>query len=123
MENKGLHQDQGGKRKRKYSGDSDSDDDTASSSSRFKMRRKSGASDEEIQNQRVIATARERQRRQSLHEAFTTLRKQIPTMPSEKLSIDFLVQVLQCPIDSLQGLDEGELHLYLNIFLFCLFQI
>lgn len=118
-----------GKRKRKYSVDNDSDDDTASSSSsRFKMRRKSGASHEEIQNQRVIANVRERQRTQSLNEAFTTLRKKIPTMPSDKLSkiqtlrlasryIDFLVQVLQCPLDNLEGLDDGELYLYLHIFL------
>ena len=118
-----------GKRKRKYSVDNDSDGDTASSSSsRFKVRRKSGATHEEIQNQRVIANVRERQRTQSLNEAFTTLRKKIPTMPSDKLSkiqtlrlatryIDFLVQVLHCPLDNLEGLDDGKL-----VFLcFCLF--
>ena len=77
----------GGKRKRKYSVDNDSDGDTASSSSsRFKMRRKSGATYEEIQNQRVMANVRERQRTLSLNEAFSSLRKIIPTMPSDKLS-------------------------------------
>jgi len=61
---------------------------------------------EELQNQRVIANVRERQRTQSLNEAFTSLRKIIPTLPSDKLSkiqtlklasryIDFLYQVLR----------------------------
>ncbi|XP_077436330.1 twist-related protein 2-like [Vanacampus margaritifer] len=61
---------------------------------------------EELQNQRVLANVRERQRTQSLNEAFTSLRKIIPTLPSDKLSkiqtlklasryIDFLCQVLQ----------------------------
>ncbi|XP_071357055.1 twist-related protein 1a [Trachinotus anak] len=58
------------------------------------------------QTQRVMANIRERQRTQSLNEAFTSLRKIIPTLPSDKLSkiqtlklaaryIDFLCQVLQ----------------------------
>uniref|UniRef100_UPI0037E81818 twist-related protein 2 n=1 Tax=Semicossyphus pulcher TaxID=241346 RepID=UPI0037E81818 len=61
---------------------------------------------EELQNQRVLANVRERQRTQSLNEAFASLRKIIPTLPSDKLSkiqtlklasryIDFLCQVLQ----------------------------
>ncbi|XP_057683565.1 twist-related protein 1a [Corythoichthys intestinalis] len=61
---------------------------------------------DELQNQRVMANIRERQRTQSLNEAFTSLRKIIPTLPSDKLSkiqtlklaaryIDFLCQVLQ----------------------------
>jgi len=56
-------------------------------------------------NQRVMANVRERQRTQSLNDAFTQLRKIIPTLPSDKLSkiqtlrlatryIDFLYQVL-----------------------------
>ncbi|NXM79754.1 TWST2 protein, partial [Oenanthe oenanthe] len=56
--------------------------------------------------QRVIANVRERQRTQSLNDAFAELRKIIPTLPSDKLSkiqtlklaaryIDFLCQVLQ----------------------------
>ncbi|XP_062847724.1 twist-related protein 1b [Trichomycterus rosablanca] len=61
---------------------------------------------EELHTQRVMANVRERQRTQSLNEAFTSLRKIIPTLPSDKLSkiqtlklaaryIDFLYQVLQ----------------------------
>ncbi|XP_061520866.1 twist-related protein 1a [Phycodurus eques] len=61
---------------------------------------------DDLQNQRVMANIRERQRTQSLNEAFTSLRKIIPTLPSDKLSkiqtlklaaryIDFLCQVLQ----------------------------
>ncbi|KAL4646914.1 twist-related protein 2-like [Arapaima gigas] len=61
---------------------------------------------EELQSQRVMANVRERQRTQSLNEAFAALRKIIPTLPSDKLSkiqtlklaaryIDFLRQVLQ----------------------------
>ncbi|XP_014747962.1 PREDICTED: twist-related protein 2-like [Sturnus vulgaris] len=55
--------------------------------------------------QRVIANVRERQRTQSLNDAFAELRKIIPTLPSDKLSkiqtlklaaryIDFLCHVL-----------------------------
>lgn len=54
-----------------------------------------------------MANVRERQRTQSLNEAFASLRKIIPTLPSDKLSkiqtlklaaryIDFLYQVLHC---------------------------
>ena len=61
---------------------------------------------EELHNQRVIANVRERQRTQSLNDAFSQLRKIIPTLPSDKLSkiqtlklasryIDFLYQVLR----------------------------
>lgn len=61
---------------------------------------------EDLQSQRVMANVRERQRTQSLNEAFTSLRKIIPTLPSDKLSkiqtlklaaryIDFLCQVLE----------------------------
>lgn len=61
---------------------------------------------EELHSQRVMANVRERQRTQSLNEAFAALRKIIPTLPSDKLSkiqtlklaaryIDFLCQVLQ----------------------------
>ncbi|XP_019944255.1 twist-related protein 2-like [Paralichthys olivaceus] len=61
---------------------------------------------EDTNGQRVIANIRERQRTQSLNEAFASLRKIIPTLPSDKLSkiqtlklasryIDFLYQVLQ----------------------------
>ncbi|XP_029101973.1 twist-related protein 1-like [Scleropages formosus] len=61
---------------------------------------------EDLHAQRVIANVRERQRTQSLNDAFASLRKIIPTLPSDKLSkiqilklasryIDFLYQVLQ----------------------------
>ncbi|CAL8296371.1 unnamed protein product [Lota lota] len=61
---------------------------------------------DDLHTQRVMANVRERQRTQSLNEAFTSLRKIIPTLPSDKLSkiqtlklasryIDFLYQVLQ----------------------------
>lgn len=61
---------------------------------------------EDLHTQRVLANIRERERTQSLNEAFTSLRKIIPTLPSDKLSkiqtlklasryIDFLCQVLQ----------------------------
>ena len=59
-----------------------------------------------MQNQRILANVRERQRTQSLNHAFTQLRKIIPTLPSDKLSkiqtlklasryIQFLYQVCQ----------------------------
>lgn len=53
-----------------------------------KHRRRSSktSSYEEMQTQRVQANVRERQRTQSLNEAFTSLRKIIPTLPSDKLS-------------------------------------
>ena len=61
---------------------------------------------EELQNQRCMANVRERQRTQSLNDAFNQLRKIIPTLPSDKLSkiqtlklasryIDFLYQILR----------------------------
>ncbi|XP_061179888.1 twist-related protein-like [Saccostrea echinata] len=60
----------------------------------------------DVLTQRAMANVRERQRTQSLNEAFAQLRKIIPTLPSDKLSkiqtlklatryIDFLCQVLQ----------------------------
>jgi twist-like protein len=61
---------------------------------------------DDLQSQRLLANVRERQRTQSLNDAFTQLRKIIPTLPSDKLSkiqtlrlatryIDFLYQVLR----------------------------
>lgn len=41
---------------------------------------------EDLQSQRVMANVRERQRTQNLNEAFASLRKIIPTLPSDKLS-------------------------------------
>nr|CAD7430269.1 unnamed protein product [Timema monikensis] len=104
-------------RKRKQSVSSDA----APSGSRggsHKTRRKS-QSYEELQTQRVMANVRERQRTQSLNEAFSSLRKIIPTLPSDKLSkiqtlklaaryIDFLYQVLHCSSEGdVDGADSG----------------
>ena len=61
---------------------------------------------EDLQSQRIVANVRERQRTQSLNDAFSSLRKIIPTLPSDKLSkiqtlklasryIDFLYQILR----------------------------
>nr|AGQ04598.1 twist protein [Platynereis dumerilii] len=100
----------GGSRKRKnsVSGCSDSSGSPDGSGGSRKMRKKSPPSQsfEDLQNQRVLANVRERQRTQSLNDAFSQLRKIIPTLPSDKLSkiqtlklatryIDFLYQVLR----------------------------
>lgn len=45
-----------------------------------------GQSEDDVKSQRTLANVRERQRTQSLNEAFTKLRKIIPSMPSDKLS-------------------------------------
>ena len=69
-----------------------------------------GMSHDDVQNQRAIANVRERQRTQSLNDAFTHLRHIIPTLPSDKLSkiqtlklatryIDFLYQILHTDED------------------------
>lgn len=91
---------------------SDSDDENSCSSSKSKVRRRMH-SFEDIQTQRVMANVRERQRTQSLNEAFASLRKIIPTLPSDKLSkiqtlklaaryIDFLYHIL-----STSGVDSN----------------
>lgn len=94
-------------RKRRLSKKSDSSNSPTSVTKRNKKPSPSTTqSYEELQNQRVLANVRERQRTQSLNEAFASLRKIIPTLPSDKLSkiqtlklasryIDFLCQVLQ----------------------------
>ncbi|TSK92923.1 Twist-related protein 2 [Bagarius yarrelli] len=97
-------------RKRRPSKKSSEDDSSGGSPGSTKRGKKASPSRaqsyEELQNQRVLANVRERQRTQSLNEAFASLRKIIPTLPSDKLSkiqtlklasryIDFLYQVLQ----------------------------
>ncbi|XP_033106183.1 twist-related protein 2-like [Anneissia japonica] len=103
-------------RKRRFRGDSEDEHDhdrtsshgspDSSGESNLKRRKISGQSYEELQTQRVMANVRERQRTQSLNDAFSNLRKIIPTLPSDKLSkiqtlklasryIDFLYQVLR----------------------------
>ncbi|KAM4687333.1 twist-related protein 1 isoform 1-T1 [Discoglossus pictus] len=98
-----------GCRKRRSSRKNTEDPDSPTSVKRNKKASSTGSSPqsfEELQTQRVMANVRERQRTQSLNEAFSALRKIIPTLPSDKLSkiqtlklasryIDFLCQVLQ----------------------------
>uniref|UniRef100_A0A0N4Z2P9 BHLH domain-containing protein n=1 Tax=Parastrongyloides trichosuri TaxID=131310 RepID=A0A0N4Z2P9_PARTI len=48
--------------------------------------RKKGQSEEEALVQRASANQRERQRTKELNDAFSMLRKKIPTMPSDKMS-------------------------------------
>ncbi|XP_066261531.1 twist-related protein 2-like [Euwallacea similis] len=95
------------KRKRK----SLDSDDQNSMLGRPKSRKKAPLTYEKIQEQRVMANVRERQRTQSLNEAFASLRKSIPTLPSDKLSkiqtlklaaryIDFLYHVLSTSSES-----------------------
>uniref|UniRef100_A0AC35UBK8 BHLH domain-containing protein n=1 Tax=Rhabditophanes sp. KR3021 TaxID=114890 RepID=A0AC35UBK8_9BILA len=48
--------------------------------------RKKGQTEEDAQIQRSSANSRERQRTKELNDAFTLLRKRIPTMPSDKMS-------------------------------------
>ena len=74
----------------------------------------------DVLTQRAMANVRERQRTQSLNEAFAQLRKIIPTLPSDKLSkiqtlklatryIDFLCQVLQTDdAGSLEDQNQGQ---------------
>nr|AFJ94200.1 twist [Alitta virens] len=105
----------GGSRKRKNS-NSESESSGSPDSESRKMRKKSPPSQsfEDLQNQRVMANVRERQRTQSLNDAFSQLRKIIPTLPSDKLSkiqtlklasryIDFLYQVLRTDDAALVG--------------------
>lgn len=92
-----------------YRGTEDRRDETEeqrrSRSKRSKTTRKKSQSFEEVQIQRVMANVRERQRTQSLNEAFASLRQIIPSLPSDKLSkiqtlqlatqyIEFLYQIL-----------------------------
>ncbi|XP_018431828.1 PREDICTED: twist-related protein 1 [Nanorana parkeri] len=98
-----------GCRKKRSSRKNPDDPDSPTSVKKNKKSSSTGSSPqsfEELQTQRVMANVRERQRTQSLNEAFSALRKIIPTLPSDKLSkiqtlklasryIDFLCQVLQ----------------------------
>ncbi|CAG4952278.1 unnamed protein product [Colias eurytheme] len=83
----------------------ESDDQRRSKKRSSKSSRKKTQSFEEMQIQRVMANVRERQRTQSLNEAFASLRQIIPSLPSDKLSkiqtlqlatqyIEFLYQIL-----------------------------
>ncbi|XP_071631857.1 twist isoform X1 [Temnothorax longispinosus] len=100
------------------SNESDGESSTAASTTRTKVRRKN---DQELQNQRAMANVRERQRTQSLNDAFAALRKIIPTMPSDKLSkiqtlklatryIDFLFHVLKSNTENLEYIENAEMN-------------
>lgn len=96
-----------GRKRRPSRKNAEEDSDSPTSGKRGKKSNSSSPqSFEDLQSQRVMANVRERQRTQSLNEAFAALRKIIPTLPSDKLSkiqtlklaaryIDFLYQVLQ----------------------------
>ncbi|KAK1794672.1 hypothetical protein P4O66_001386 [Electrophorus voltai] len=74
-------------RKRRSSRKNGEDSDSSTLGKRGKKSTSSSPqSYEDLQSQRVMANVRERQRTQSLNEAFAALRKIIPTLPSDKLS-------------------------------------
>jgi twist len=87
---------------------------------RSKSSKKKSQNFEELQVQRVMANVRERQRTQSLNEAFASLRQIIPSLPSDKLSkiqtlqlatryIEFLCQILSSgETISDSGSEEGS---------------
>ena len=97
------------------------DENNCRSRSRQKFKRKSDDfSYQEMQSQRQMANSRERQRTQNLNEAFASLRKMIPTLPSDKLSkiqtlklassyIDFLCRVLSLPQNGSSSTGEFDL--------------
>ncbi|KAJ3597928.1 hypothetical protein NHX12_001444 [Muraenolepis orangiensis] len=100
-----------GRKRRRSSRRNGEDSESPTPAGKRGKRRSSGSpsppqSFEDLQTQRGMANVRERQRTQSLNEAFASLRKIVPTLPSDKLSkiqtlklaaryIDFLCQVLQ----------------------------
>ena len=71
----------------------------------------------DVQTQRVLANVRERQRTQSLNEAFASLRKIIPTLPSDKLS---KIQTLKLAARYIDFLYQVQLHLLQLSFQFVL---
>lgn len=79
-----LHVDVRRSLKRKRSMD-ESDDEPVESYGRKRVRLQE-IDENDSTNQRVMANVRERQRTQSLNDAFSTLRKIVPTLPSDKLS-------------------------------------
>ena len=77
-----------------------------SSATKRRRQQQQHLSEDDVLNQRTVANVRERQRTQSLNDAFAHLRLIIPTLPSDKLSkiqtlklatryIDFLYQILR----------------------------
>ena len=109
------------KRKRKRSEETAESPDSARQQ-QPSTKRKKPSSAEELAAQRTQANVRERQRTQSLNDAFAQLREIVPTMPSDKLSkiqtlrlasnyVDFLCKVLenndQCPQAALLNSSAG----------------
>lgn len=66
--------------------DDDFGDGISKKKSRTYKKKQKMHSSEDMTHQRVNANVRERERTKSLNEAFVSLRKAIPTMPSDKLS-------------------------------------
>ncbi|XP_063708854.1 protein twist [Culicoides brevitarsis] len=92
-------------KKRSYTRKNNKKEQNPDKPRKHKRRSSKASCYEDMQTQRVMANVRERQRTQSLNEAFSSLRKIIPTLPSDKLSkiqtlklasryIDFLYKVL-----------------------------
>eukprot|EP00092_Neocalanus_flemingeri_P011220 GFUD01012086.1.p1 GENE.GFUD01012086.1~~GFUD01012086.1.p1 ORF type:complete len:272 (+),score=31.24 GFUD01012086.1:532-1347(+) len=97
-------------RKRSNSGSSGSSANSAScGQSRPKIRRNKPISQDELMHQRNQANVRERQRTQSLNDAFSKLREIVPTLPSDKLSKIQTLKLASKYIDFLNNvLEEGE---------------
>lgn len=97
-------------RKRTNSGSSGSSANSAScGQSRPKARRRQPVSQDELMHQRNQANVRERQRTQSLNDAFGKLREIVPTLPSDKLSKIQTLKLASKYIDFLNNvLEEGE---------------
>jgi len=97
-------------RKRTNSGSSGSSANSAScGQSRPKARRRQPISQDELLHQRNQANVRERQRTQSLNDAFGKLREIVPTLPSDKLSKIQTLKLASKYIDFLNNvLEEGE---------------
>ncbi|XP_049875719.1 protein twist [Pectinophora gossypiella] len=107
-----------------YRTSADENEEQKKSRKRSSKSRKRAQSFEEMQIQRVMANVRERQRTQSLNEAFASLRQIIPSLPSDKLSkiqtlqlatqyIEFLYQILsnnESAPSSDGGSDAGSEH-------------
>ncbi len=70
--------------------------------------RRKPSTQEEQQAQRAQANVRERQRTQDLNEAFASLRRIIPTLPSDKLSKIQTLKLASCYIDFLSDLLQNE---------------
>lgn len=97
-------------RKRSNSGSSGSSANSASCGvSRAKARRRQPISQDELMHQRNQANVRERQRTQSLNDAFGKLREIVPTLPSDKLSKIQTLKLASKYIDFLNNvLEEGD---------------